>query len=702
MASHLSTLNSVSPANLLAAPGHLLPAQLTMGITNVFAQTVGPALPSISVLAAPPVNHFHGVPLPIPGNANIRRMASVVYNLHGVPRQYPVNHFMSTEKTRVMFHPSVAPESVFQTIGMPNSSIHLKHEDLPAYYSRFVAAGLHFTVTLPAYTYRHPAHLLMYRESTPISLPPLQMVAPMRNSPGPRYGDLMGPIDSLGTEAFISVPIQRLLHPCFPRRVLAPLPWLCTVDTNNGTLHVGRIDSDAHLNECRAFNCSCRPPKSAICCCRPTVSNRTRPLHFGHTHPFRVQARPDIPPIVKHTGTPRVAASGAPFHANMSLKLDGVDPSHSHFPESVHVTFNQSYFAVFGSSGQLPSIRRPRSTSSSSNASAGPASNRPRLSASQLDGHEADHTVPGPSFIFHSAETDAPTALPSVAQVEPVTAMEHVSNVSLTAPDFPLQLDEDIATTEDILHYILKIHGDDDKDGFVPPSRISIYRTEGVSLNSFLHSYREIRLGRLAISRGPEQSVYQELTGHILPSMHMFWEQRGTWYIPVFCKLDVTMSERLSTFRAFGTILAIQMIADGCLTPPHMLTAMDPELGTKLQIWFDWLINEMGDVLSQTGLVPETRTPAVHDALTKAFVAQTFFGHLMPWKLEEFMAMREGFNLRLSKRSHVAFIETFATAFPGQDDHTAWLVLGLYNRHLTSPTEVFEHCTHIIQSLDIV
>ncbi|THH15757.1 hypothetical protein EW146_g4758, partial [Bondarzewia mesenterica] len=126
----------------------------------------------------------------------------------------------------------------------------------------------------------------------------------------------------------------------------------------------------------------------------------------------------------------------------------------------------------------------------------------------------------------------------------------------------------------------------------------------------------------------------------------------------------------------------------GCLTPPHMLIAMDPELGTKLQIWFDvpndaviprtvthpvqqWLIDEIGDVLSQTGLVPEMRTPAVHDALTKAFIAQTFFGHPMPWKLDEFMAMREGFNLRLSECSHVAFIEMFATAFPGQDDHAA-------------------------------
>jgi hypothetical protein len=200
----------------------------------------------------------------------------------------------------------------------------------------------------------------------------------------------------------------------------------------------------------------------------------------------------------------------------------------------------------------------------------------------------------------------------------------------------------------------------------------------------------------------------------VLSQRHNFWlpVPSSNYFRPVLSPTGIPISFRVQTFRAHGTFLALHCFLMGhgplpisiwvvlalilgreaMLIPKNILLHMDPAAFDILAPWYDWdedqpfppitepahplrlfIFDYMPTTqvrkpmffpriskhnLLQPSLISRSRTKEEHEGWKIAAFASVLLSDSNPWTNPDFVALREGFNIRLKgmQFSEVGFI----------------------------------------------
>ncbi|KAJ6554685.1 hypothetical protein B0H19DRAFT_1154327 [Mycena capillaripes] len=208
--------------------------------------------------------------------------------------------------------------------------------------------------------------------------------------------------------------------------------------------------------------------------------------------------------------------------------------------------------------------------------------------------------------------------------------------------------------------------------------------------------FRDIRLITIGIREGsghargithgvgPERATMREACV-VIASRHHYWQQATGSFMfrPVLTPVDTPIEERIRTFYAHGTFLAVHcfLLKQGPLPislwlllalvngrkamiiPKHILMNLDPGAYDILAPWYDFhsdtpvplpreathplrqfILERMPQEI-QPNLIRNDRTVDEHEAWVISAFASVLLGHHSPWTHPEFIALRDGFNI---------------------------------------------------------
>ncbi|KAJ6453800.1 hypothetical protein C8R45DRAFT_1192654 [Mycena sanguinolenta] len=221
---------------------------------------------------------------------------------------------------------------------------------------------------------------------------------------------------------------------------------------------------------------------------------------------------------------------------------------------------------------------------------------------------------------------------------------------------------------------------------------------------------------------GPERAALREGCA-ILTARFRYWQQAtgSDMFRPIFTAMDTPIQERIHTFRAHGTFLALHCFVlqqgplpisiwvllalcvgrKAMLIPKHILLYIDPGAHDILAPWYDFHIDtpvpparEAAHPLRQFIIeyMPQDMQPNLirnnceadeHEGWRIASFAAVLLGHHNPWNHPEFIALQEG--LDVGKR--------FAASLRSQK--ALPLLVALYDRRIHTAAEVTSHLKYL-------
>ncbi|KAJ7817986.1 hypothetical protein B0H14DRAFT_3474172 [Mycena olivaceomarginata] len=211
---------------------------------------------------------------------------------------------------------------------------------------------------------------------------------------------------------------------------------------------------------------------------------------------------------------------------------------------------------------------------------------------------------------------------------------------------------------------------------------------------------------------GPERALWREGCSVLIHS-HNYWQQvpGSDTFRPVFAPVDAEIPERIQSFRAHGTFLALHCLIlrqgplpisiwvllalvvgrNAMLIPENVLHHLDPGAYKILAIWYSFqrdtpvppareanspirqfIINYMpGEI--QPNLISNNRSEAEHTTWIIAVFATILIGHPSPWNHPEFKTLCDGFNIVILTMRFAETIQSLE-ALP--------FLVAIYNRRL--------------------
>ncbi|KAJ7219822.1 hypothetical protein B0H12DRAFT_1270670 [Mycena haematopus] len=272
--------------------------------------------------------------------------------------------------------------------------------------------------------------------------------------------------------------------------------------------------------------------------------------------------------------------------------------------------------------------------------------------------------------------------------------------------------DSDFVSSDDVLHCTSTIR----HESFFSDVRIFSIGLRGIHTTD-PDSTRAVTQGP-----GPERATFREGCA-ILTTFHTYWQQATSsdMFRPIFTAIDAEIPERVNTFRAHGTFLALHCLLlrqgplpisiwvllalcvgrEAMLIPQHVLLHLDPGAYDILAPWYDFhldtpvppareathplrqfIIERMPQEM-QPNLIRNHRQPEEHQAWIISAFAVVLLGHHSPWSHPEFIALQEGFNLG----QH--FTESIR-----QQNARPFLVT-LYDRRIRAVDDVITHLKYL-------
>ncbi|KAJ6466468.1 hypothetical protein C8R45DRAFT_1219544 [Mycena sanguinolenta] len=254
---------------------------------------------------------------------------------------------------------------------------------------------------------------------------------------------------------------------------------------------------------------------------------------------------------------------------------------------------------------------------------------------------------------------------------------------------------------------------------FLEPETISEWRT---SLAGEMVPHPSDTTRTVTQGPGPERAALREGCA-ILTARFRYWQQAtgSDMFRPIFTAMDTPIQERIHTFRAHGTFLALHCFVlqqgplpisiwvllalcvgrKAMLIPKHILLYIDPGAHDILAPWYDFHIDtpvpparEAAHPLRQfiieympqdmqPNLIRNNREADEHEGWRIASFAAVLLGHHNPWNHPEFIALQEGFDV--GKR--------FAASLRSQK--ALPLLVALYDRRIHTAAEVTSHLKYL-------
>ncbi|KAH7911437.1 hypothetical protein BJ138DRAFT_1006581, partial [Hygrophoropsis aurantiaca] len=182
----------------------------------------------------------------------------------------------------------------------------------------------------------------------------------------------------------------------------------------------------------------------------------------------------------------------------------------------------------------------------------------------------------------------------------------------------------------------------------------------------------------------------------IITQQGQYWEQRGSYFVPAFSRASGPITGRIHHFKACGFLAAQHTllytngpipISPERLAPWWELAASDPLPKDAMSPLGQFLIYVM-DMQVCLCELDDQRTEEEHDSWTKTFLSKVLLGNSDPWNHPEFVAFRDGFDMALTEGTKPKrFIQTFIDSIAS----VPALIAGLYNREVTSLSQVLDH-----------
>ncbi|KAJ7245901.1 hypothetical protein B0H12DRAFT_1306591 [Mycena haematopus] len=754
--------------SLILAPVHRhvpsqAPAELSSQVPPQPQHT--PALPAALRTGQPLMDAFSGVPAASERNVGTQRSESIVHSLPGGPfatlrghsgprRAYPA----TVTDPRVEIDVVLWPQNVdhdFDLPRHPSEPIKIKNADLKRYISRFADHHLVFNIKVPGQGVTSPAEfsrqLLAYLSTHNLTMPPFpsdyehdgaddldgqlwilldvqrrvdvhtlsahftindntfgyaqfkkftskfpsilftptsSVPLPTATNPppwifigtllAPRFGNLVGPV------ATFSTPSEQLAgtHPCFGMRVIRK---------------ARRTTSD-EVPEC--YENHCPAPASPVSVTSilsqlpgPAVQRRLPSLPAWATSARPTVQRPQTPP--PQPSLIRQRSPGETQNALLDRRVDPIPQIPAAETGLIAQSAPQSPVSPPSCAISLEPVRPPM-----------PSLERgvDFLEPSQIFGwrtfvaHWINRSFHAPMVHIHAKTiTAAAKCL--------IGLLLHIENCKDNA-------DSDFVSSDDVLHCTSTIQ----HESFFSDVRIFSIGLRGIHTTD-PDSTRAVTQGP-----GPERATFREGCA-ILTTFHTYWQQATSsdMFRPIFTAIDAEIPERVNTFRAHGTFLALHCLLlrqgplpisiwvllalcvgrEAMLIPQHVLLHLDPGAYNILAPWYDFhldtpvppareathplrqfIIERMPQEM-QPNLIRNHRQPEEHQAWIISAFAVVLLGHHSPWSHPEFIALQEGFNLG----QH--FTESIR-----QQNARPFLVT-LYDRRIRAVDDVITHLKYL-------
>ncbi|KAJ7774174.1 hypothetical protein DFH07DRAFT_767383 [Mycena maculata] len=646
--------------------------------------------PAVPVLASgqPVMDAFLGVPAPVQGSAGTRRIASIARTLPGGPFSSLSNHSgprrafpMASSNPLVDVDVVCWPECVdkrYDPPDHPTSPIKIKNSDIKKYALRLEECKLTFQVQVPGQGRTSPAEfsrqLQAHFTAHNLTMPPF-----------PADYDAGAP-DDLDGQLWV-------LLQCSKQRDIYTLSEHSSINDHNFGYQEFKKFTAKFANVLP--NSGGRP--WAIIGCR-----------FGHpSGPIARFATPGAPPL-----------SG--LHPCYGLRVLGSLPTpqaaHRNDPEDVDCY--DGYFPAPDMASLLSNLPNTRPQTPPSQATLtrrrsqkSPSAASPARRVDQEEPQPPEDTTPPPPPVrpplvalvrgvdfldglkITSWQTSVANAVRPLPEHVPLVYIHGrtVHAVAQYSVDLLLHL-------ENLKHdpsAVFVMHDPAIQDDGIISSR------DHIQLQSFFLPVRTVAIGAREVTTptgetehvhvttgvGPERAALREGC-QVLASRYHYWQQAAGSHMfrPILTPVDDPIQERINTFRAHGTFLALhcyllrqgplpisiwvlRALVEGrqsMLIPKHILLHLDPGAYDILAPWYDFhqdtpvplpsnashplrqfILEYMPDI--QPNLIRNSRTHQEHEAWVISAFATILFGHPSPWTRPEFLALMDGFNIWLRR-----------------------------------------------------
>ncbi|KAJ7754325.1 hypothetical protein DFH07DRAFT_959773 [Mycena maculata] len=703
---HAQLMEGLAPTSLVVAPAvsHPPPA----------------AAPTVPVLASgqPVMDAFLGVPAPVQGSAGTRCIASIAHTLPGGPfsslsnhsgprRAFPVASSNPLVDVDVVCWPECVDKR-YDPPDHPTSPIKIKNSDIKKYALRLEECKLTFQVQVPGQGRTSPAEfshqLQAHFTAHNLTMPPF-----------PADYDAGAP-DDLDGQLWV-------LLQCSKQRDIYTLSEHSSINDHNFGYQEFKKFTAKFAN---VLPNSGGRPWAIIGCC------------FGHpSGPIARFATPGAPPL-----------SG--LHPCYGLRVLGSLPNpqaaHRNDPEDVDCYDGYCPAPDMASLlSNLPNTRPQtppsqatltRRRSQQSPSAASPAHRVRARRASSTSPIRVDQEEPQPPE--DTAPPPPPVRPPLVALTSVANAVrplpEHVPLVYIhgrTVHAVAQYFVDLLLHLENLKHdpsAVFVMHDPAIQDDGIISSR------DHIQLQSFFLPVRTVAIGAREVTMptgetehvhvttgvGPERAALREGC-QVLASCYHYWQQAAGSHMfrPILTPVDDPIQERINTFRAHGTFLALhcyllrqgplpisiwvlRALVEGrqsMLIPKHILLHLDPGAYNILAPWYDFhqdtpiplpsdashplrqfILEYMPDI--QPNLIRNSRTHQEHEAWVISAFATILLGHPSPWTRPEFLVLMDGFNIWLRR---LQFAETIRSLEP-----LPFLVT-IYDKRIKAVEDVTQH-----------
>ncbi|KAF7341674.1 hypothetical protein MSAN_02065600 [Mycena sanguinolenta] len=693
------------------------------------AQLQHPIAPAPVLRAGQPVmDAFSGIPATSAHNVGTQRTQSMIHNLSGgqfatlrahsgARRGYPA----ATADPLVEIDVVLWPQNVdrdFNLPGYPSDPIKIKNADLKRYVLRLNEHHLALKIRVPAQGLMSPAEfsrqLLAHLSAHSLTMPPFpsdydtdgagdldatavfgyqqfkkftQKLAnvlppPAANMPltatvtvppwifiAPRFGNIVGPVDSFSKP---SMPLIGI-HPCFGMRVI----------------HKARRNPSDDVPECYENHCPSPASVSAIAfILNPSISITSRSLLFCRNCRLPQFSNTLSCPCrqLRHG----LCLSLLRFNANKHLLLNHLSFASAHLGKHRMLLYLVVVYALDALQAHRVLGWTPRGT----------FLNLPQCPLQKPNLRLRLHPQLQPPLSRHLLTVHRLLPLESgIDFLDPEIILDWRAAIARQMAPHPLSFPMfsiHATTIQAAAHCLidLLIHIEDRK---LNPDSSFVMEDRQIQENDVLHCtttvqhesfFREIRMWNVGLrgTRTTDPDTTRTVTQGPGPERATLRAGQATgsdMFRPILMAMDRPIQERINTFRAHGTFLALHcfLLRQGplpisiwlllalcvgrkaMLIPKHILLHMDPGAYDILAPWYDFhrdtpvppaceathplrqFIIEYMPQDMQPNLIRNNREEEEHEGWIISAFAMILLGHHSPWTHPEFIALQDGFNV---------------------------------------------------------